>query len=151
MSIETPSFHQYYAKTYRVDATADGGLTGHLLNLETGAFDQDDSRITEVLRAGSSSDISRLDEAEFIVETERARSWQLTGDGPIFALYDDIEALHELAKQERRAFTAPERARLAELRNRTFTLWEEEFARRAVGQAPTFDYRPRFPRAEGGT
>ncbi|WP_414936546.1 hypothetical protein [Amycolatopsis sp. cmx-11-51] len=143
--IETPAYFTYYAQTYRVDATPDGGLTGYLLNLRTGEFEEDPSHVREVLRAMASSDISKVPEQKFVQETELARARYLKGDGPIFALYETIDGLYEQARREERGTQPQEIALIQSLRKRTFEMWAEESARRAAGEPPSFRVEPRFP------
>ncbi|MDT7724707.1 MAG: hypothetical protein QOI21_1283 [Actinomycetota bacterium] len=135
--VQTPSYFTYYNKTYRIDATPEGGLTGHLLDLETGEFKENNRLIDTVLfnRAG---EIDAVDEAEFIDATERERARYLRGDGPIFALYDTIKGLYDQAKSEGRRVTKDELALIKSLRRKTYQLWEDELARRAAGEPPTF-------------
>lgn len=143
--IETPAYFTYYAQTYRVDATPEGGLTGYLLNLRTGEFDEEPSHVREVLRAMASSDISKVSEEKFVQETEFARADRLKGDGPIFALYETIDGLYAQAKKEGRRLAPQESALIQALRKRTFKMWEDELAHRAAGRTPSFRVEPRFP------
>lgn len=143
--IETPGYFTYYAQTYRVDSTPDGGLTGYLLNTRTGEFDEDPSHVREVLWAMASSDISKVSEEKFVQETELARAYELKGTGPIFALYETIDGLYDQAERENRRLTPQESALIKALRKRTFKMWEDELARRAAGQPPSFRVEPRFP------
>lgn len=143
--IQTPSFYTYFGKTYRVESTPDGGLTGYLLNLSSGEFDEKPEHVREVLRAMASSDISKVPEERFVQETERARAYELKGDGPIFALYETIDGLYQQAKSENRRVEPQESALIKSLRKRTFKMWEDELARRASGEPPSFRAEPRFP------
>ncbi|KFU75559.1 hypothetical protein SAMN04489729_4987 [Amycolatopsis lurida] len=146
--IETPAYFTYYAQTYRVDATPDGGLTGYLLNLRTGEFEEDPSHVREVLRAMASSDISKVPEQTFVQETEFARARYLKGEGAVFALYDTIDGLYDQARRENRDMRPQEVALIQSLRKRTFKMWEDELARRAAGEPPSFRAEPRFPAYE---
>nr|WP_042182697.1 hypothetical protein [Kibdelosporangium sp. MJ126-NF4]CEL15155.1 hypothetical protein [Kibdelosporangium sp. MJ126-NF4]CTQ93249.1 hypothetical protein [Kibdelosporangium sp. MJ126-NF4] len=126
-------YYKYHAQTYKVEDTPDGGWQGHLLDLGTGEFDVDNSLIADVklARAGN---IFRLDEDEFIDETEQARRHFLVGDGPIFALYQTIDSLWDQADVDGREISDQELALIRALRRRTFTLWDEDFARRDAGE-----------------
>jgi len=137
MAIETPSYFVYYNRTYRIDSTPDGGLTGYLLDLETGEFEQTAEPIDDVL-FNRKPEIRSVDEARFIDETEQARSYYLRGDGPVFALYDTINGLYDQAKAEGRRISAEEKALIKSLRHKTYQLWEDELARRAAGEPPSF-------------
>ncbi len=143
--IQTPSFYTYFGKTYRVESTPDGGLTGYLLNIRTGEFDEAPEHVREVIWAMASSDISKVPEEKFVQETELARAYELKGDGPIFALYETIDGLYAQAKKEDRRLQPQESALIQALRKRTFKMWEDELARRAAGQPPSFKAEPRFP------
>ncbi|MDT7804250.1 MAG: hypothetical protein QOI78_7683 [Actinomycetota bacterium] len=147
MAIHEPTFYRYYAQTYRIDKVPNGGLAGTLLDLRTGFFVQDGSHIHEVLRATTDSNISGpMSEEKFVQETEFARSRYLTGDGPIFALYETVRGIDDLASKEGRRRTPQETALVQALRKRTFKMWEDEATRRAAGEAPTFEAKPRYPR-----
>jgi hypothetical protein len=143
--IQTPSFYKYFGKTYRVDSTPDGGLTGYLLNTRTGEFDEKPEHVQEVIWAMASSDISKVPEERFVQETERARAYELKGAGPIFALYETIDGLYDQAERENRRLEPQESALIKALRKRTYKMWEDELARRAAGQPPSFRVEPRFP------
>jgi hypothetical protein len=137
MASEMPAYFVYYNKTYRIDATPEGGLTGHLLDLETGEFVRAPELIDEVT-FNRKPEIRTVDEARFIDETEQARSYYLRGDGPVFALYDTINGLYDQAKAEGRRISAEEKALAKSLRRKTYQLWEDELARRAAGAPPSF-------------
>ncbi len=143
--IQTPSFYKYFGKTYRVESTPDGGLTGYLLNPRTGEFDERPEFVREVMWAMASSDISKLPEDKFVQETERVRAYELKGGGPVFALYETIAGLYEQARREDRRVQPQELALIRSLRTRTFKMWEDELARRAAGEPPSFRAEPRFP------
>ncbi|RZQ65023.1 hypothetical protein [Amycolatopsis suaedae] len=136
-----PRYYEYYKKTFRIDETPDGGMVGYLHNWDTGRFDQRTDLIDKVLFATSNPEISRLDEDEFLDETERKRASYLQGDGPIFALYETINGLYAAAKSEGRRLTAEEWALVMSIRRRTFRMWDEEFARQDAGEPPSFAYR----------
>ncbi|RSM82283.1 hypothetical protein DL991_05200 [Amycolatopsis sp. WAC 01375] len=143
--IQTPSFYTYFGKTYRIESTPDGGLTGYLLNLRSGEFDEKPEHVREVMWAMASSDISKVSEEKFVQETERARERYLKGSGPVFALYETIDGLYQQARRENRRVEPQESALIRSLRKRTFKMWEDELARRAAGEPPTFRAEPRFP------
>ncbi|MEV6906331.1 hypothetical protein [Amycolatopsis sp. NPDC051071] len=143
--IQTPSFYTYFGKTYRVESTSDGGLTGYLLNVRSGEFDERPEFVREVMWAMASSDISKVPEQKFVQETEFARARYLKGSGPIFALYETIDGLYDQARREDRRVQPQELALIQALRERTFKMWEDELARRAAGEPPSFRAEPRFP------
>jgi hypothetical protein len=147
MAFQTPMFYKYYAQTYRIDSTSDGGLKGTILNLRTGFFeqDQDSSHILELIWSTTESNIhGPYSEEKFVQETEFERSHYLTGDGPIFALYDTIKGIDDVVRREERRRTPQEVALIQALRKRTFKMWEDEAARRAAGEPPSFTVTSRF-------
>jgi len=147
MAFQTPMFYKYYSQTYRIDSTPEGGLKGTILNLRTGFFEEDSSHIRELIWSTTESNIrGPFDEDRFVQETESERSQYLTGDGPIFALYETMLGIDDVAVREGRRRTKQETALIHALQKRTFKMWEDEAARRAAGQAPTFEAKPRYPR-----
>lgn len=140
MTIETPSYFLYFGRTFVIDSTPDGGLAGSLLNWDTGEFEPDHEPIQKVLFATSDSDISALSRERFVQRTERIRR-ELTGDGPIFALYETIDSIHAQAKAENRRVTDEELDLIESIQRRTFAMWEDELARRAAGEPPSFTVR----------
>jgi hypothetical protein len=148
MAFQTPMFYRYYAQPYRVDSTPDGGLTATILDLDTGLFTEDPSHIREVIWSTTESNIrGPFDETQFIQETERARNAYLTGEGPIFALYETVQGIHDQArKRESQRLEPQESALVQSIYKRTFKMWEDEASRRAAGEAPTFEAQPRYPR-----
>ncbi|MFF1607845.1 hypothetical protein ACFVYA_08705 [Amycolatopsis sp. NPDC058278] len=145
MAVRTPRFYKYYAQAYRIDSAPNGGLVGTLLDLTTGFFVQDSSHIREVMRATTESHIDGpLSEEKFIYETEVERNHFLSGDGPIFALYETINGIDGTATREGRSRTTQETALVHALQKRTFKMWEDEAARIAAGEPPSFTVTSRF-------
>lgn len=146
---KSPSYHQHYASTIRLEEDDQGNVTGRILNLYTGAFDEaTPEQIDDVLGSRGNMDFRELTEDAFILETERERRRRLRGDGTIFAIYDVIDALYGTAKDEGRKVTREEAALIVGLYRRTFPLWEEEFARQAAGEPPSFSYTSLTPPPE---
>ncbi|WP_280383055.1 hypothetical protein [Nocardia wallacei] len=137
---EFPRYFEYYDSTYRIESTPDGGLVGYRLNLQTGRIEEGNSKIRKVLHARE-TEIFTIDEIEYIELTEALRAHYLHGDGPIFAVYDTVRALHDRADEESRRLTSDEDAFIRSIRRRTYRLWEEEFARQDGGAKPSFSYR----------
>ncbi|MFE2958717.1 hypothetical protein [Nocardia tengchongensis] len=138
---ESPSFFRFRNGTIRLEEPEHGTVVGQRLNIRTGAFEPASREdIDDVLKPGADLDFSELSEERFVRETEEARSTYLRGDGPIFDMYREVDAIFERAEQERRRLTPEERERIADLYRTTFRTWEEEFARRTAGEAPTFRY-----------
>jgi hypothetical protein len=143
--VQTPSYFEYYAHAFVIDSTPDGGLTGRILNWETGRFDEDNEHVMDVL-FDHGPDIRSLDRERFVRRTEEERHNYLRGDGPIFALYQTIDAIWAGVEEENRKITKEERALIESLYRRTFKMWEDEFARRDAGEAPTFTFTSVFER-----
>lgn len=147
MTSARPRYYQYFARPIKVESTPDGRDVGSILNNDTGRFETAPFEIVEeVLSARTESHIRTFrSEREFIRAVEEARMEHLRGSGPVFALYETISAIFEQRRAERRHMTPEERALVASLFQRTYTMWEDEFARRDAGQQPSFDYEPRYP------
>jgi hypothetical protein len=137
--VQTPSYFEYYDHTYVVDSTPDGGLTGRILNWRTGAFEEKPDHVPDVL-LGREAEIVKLTWERFVRRTEEERHNYLRGDGPIFALYQTIDAIWAATEEEHRKITKEERALIDSLYRRTFKMWEDEFARRDAGEPPTFTF-----------
>ncbi|MFE3794658.1 hypothetical protein [Nocardia tengchongensis] len=138
---ESPSFFRFRNGTIRLEEPEHGTVVGQRLNIRTGAFEPASREdIDEVLKPGADLDFSELSEERFVRETEEARSTYLRGDGPIFDMYREVDAIFDRAEQERRRLAPEERERIADFYRTTFRTWEEEFARRTAGEAPTFRY-----------
>jgi hypothetical protein len=136
--------YEYYGRTLKIERRPDGSREGVLLNWDTGEFEQADDRVLfQASTASTTSDISGIDEEEFIRSTEEIRRDQLTGDGPIFALYAAIATLFAHKDAEGRRFSVEEYEVITLIRRRTFAMWEEEMVRRARGEQPTFTARPK--------
>jgi hypothetical protein len=148
MSLEMPHFYLYYNRTYQLDRLENGNVGGFMLNLWTGGFDKNNRHIDEVLFAMGTPEISKLNENRFVQETEKLREHYLRGDGAVFALYDTIRALYAQALAEDRRITKEEVALVISLRKHTFGMWEDELARQAAGEPPSFTVRPIMPSFE---
>lgn len=136
--VRTPSYYEYYKSTYVIETDSEGDWIGYRLNTETGEFDLDNRPIPEILFATSTSEVASLDYDDFVWTTEEVRG-DLRGDGPVFALYETINAIYEQAAREgRKSITREELALIKSIRRRTFKMWEDEAARRAAGEPPTF-------------
>ncbi|RZQ65022.1 hypothetical protein [Amycolatopsis suaedae] len=133
-------YFEYFHRTYRIDETPEGGMVGYLYNWDTGGFDPRTDIIDRVLFDMGHPEISTLSAEEFADETERNRMRYFDGDGPIFALYDTIRGLYTQAKEEGRELTDQEADLVYALRQRTFHMWEEDFARQAAGEPSSVNY-----------
>lgn len=145
MTLPMPLFFKYFNKTYKLDRRANGNVHGSMLNLHTGAFEDNNQHIDDVLFATSEAEIRTINEDRFVQQTKIERQRYLRGDGPIFAFYDTIKGINDQALAENRKYAPEERALIVTLRKRTFQIWEEEFARRAAGEPPSFEFTSAIP------
>lgn len=121
--VKTPSYYEYYKSTYVLTTNSEGDWIGYRLNTRTGEFDLDNRPIPEILLATSTSEVASLDYDEFVWTTEEVRG-DLRGDGPVFALYETINAIYEQAAREgRKSITDEELALIKSIRRRTFKMW----------------------------
>ncbi|WP_020416207.1 toxin glutamine deamidase domain-containing protein [Amycolatopsis sp. ATCC 39116] len=126
VEVPTPQYFKCFNKTYRVDRDGDGNLTGFLLNVRTGQFEENSTHLEKVLQDELPSNFRSLTEAEFIAETERERAFYLRGEGPLFALYATVDGMRKQAKEEGRALTAQEESFIESVQRRTFGMWEAQ-------------------------
>ncbi|MBF6171349.1 hypothetical protein IU476_07680 [Nocardia blacklockiae] len=136
---ESPSYFRFYAGTIRLEESESGEVTGQKLNIRTGFFEPASfDEISEVLGASQEFDLSEISEKQFVKATEEARSDYLQGDAPVFEIYRQIAEIYQAAEREGRRIDPAESAEISALRARTFRMWEDEAARRAAGEPPTF-------------
>ncbi|OXM74582.1 toxin glutamine deamidase domain-containing protein, partial [Amycolatopsis sp. KNN50.9b] len=128
VEIPTPQYFKCFNKTYKVDRDGDGNLTGFLLNVRTGQFEENSAHLEKVLQDELPSNFRALTESEFIAETERERAFYLRGEGPVFALYATVDGMRKQAKEEGRSLTAQEESFIASVQRRTFGMWEAQQA-----------------------
>lgn len=138
---ESPSYFRFRNGTIRLDEPTYGTVIGHKLNVQTGMFEPASSDdVDAVLRSDADLDFSALNEEQFVKETEEARSTYLRGSGPVFDLYRQVDEIFDEAERQRRRISPEERNAVNGLYRAAFQLWEDEFARRAAGEQPTFHY-----------
>ncbi|WP_240944603.1 hypothetical protein [Micromonospora thermarum] len=105
--------------------TTDGGVAAWRLSKKTGGWEPANDLIDEILFAVG-GEISMLGREDFVQWVEYDRAHYLRGEGPVFALYETIKAIEDLADSERRDLTAKEVALIEGIRRRTFVMFEEE-------------------------
>ncbi|MEM8534912.1 MAG: hypothetical protein AAGF95_28995 [Chloroflexota bacterium] len=126
--LDMPRYYIYYSRPVKMVRTAEGRVQVLKMNWETGDFEPGIELVDELF-AAREQEIFRIDdEEEFIQELERARGRHVQGEGPVFALYETINALVETMRNERRVFTDEERALVRGLRRQTHVLFEEHLA-----------------------
>jgi len=138
--INLPEYFDHYDNAFKIVEAPGGGLRGYVLARWTGEFRVANSLLRKVL-FGMGEDISPASEAEFVELTEESRSHYLRGEGPIFAIYKTIDDWFDQRDSLDKAMWRSKRDFISELRRRTFVMWEEEFARQAAGEPPSFEYR----------
>ncbi|MEU1808766.1 hypothetical protein [Micromonospora aurantiaca (nom. illeg.)] len=120
-----PKFFNYYDSPLKLVTTADGGMAGWRLSKDTGGWRAANNLIDKVLFR-SDDEIYEISPEEFVQLTELERSLYLRGDGPIFALYETVQAIEDKLQEERRYPTPQEQALIRGVRRRTFVMFEEQ-------------------------
>lgn len=126
--LNLPAYYDYYETPVKFVATADGGLAAWRLDRETGGWEPANDIVDEILFAVGGDIFVRTAE-RFVQRTEEERGRYLQGEGPIFALYETVNAIEETARAERRPFTTQEAALIKGIRRRTFVMFEEQLQR----------------------
>ena len=126
---ELPAYFSYYTRPVKFLATPDGGMTAWKLNWDTGGWEPANELVNEIIGAVG-GEISTLDRDRFIDLTEDTRAELLRGDGPVFALYETVNALTKDALDSGRDLTDEEKALIKGVRRRTYAMFEAELARR---------------------
>ncbi|MET7748813.1 hypothetical protein [Micromonospora sp. NPDC005367] len=137
-----PAFFSYYESPIKLVETTDGGVAAWRLSKDTGGWTPASKLIDTLLFVGG-DEIEELTREEFVQQTERERAHYLTGEGPIFALYETVRAITDALAQERRYPTPTEIALIAGVRRRTFVMFEEELQRAGdPGADPSLGRQP---------
>ncbi|MBP1781075.1 MULTISPECIES: hypothetical protein [unclassified Micromonospora] len=123
--LQLPKFFDYYHSPLKLVATPDGGVAGWILFKDTGGWREANNLIDKVLFVGG-DEINEISRDEFIQLTEHERGRYLSGDGPIFALYETVRAIQDTLREERRYPTPQEQALIRGVRRRTFVMFEEQ-------------------------
>lgn len=125
-----PSYYLYYQSPVKIVLTPDGGARVWRVAIDTGGWREENDLFDEIV-FDVGGEVFRRTPEEFVQEVERFRAHYLEGDGPIFALYETVQAVRDVAKAEDRHLTAKERALIHGIRRRTFVMFEEQL--RAAG------------------
>ena len=123
--LRLPKFFNHYDSPVKLVATPDGGVAGWRLSKDSGGWREANNLIDKVLFVGG-DEITEISREEFVQLTELERSLYLSGDGPIFALYETVRAIEETLREERRYPTPQEQALIRGVRRRTFVMFEEQ-------------------------
>ncbi len=124
-----PAYFSYYQRPVKFLATPDGGMAAYRLSWQDGGWEPADDIANEVIGAVG-GEISELDRDRFIDLTERNRAELLRGDGPVYALYETVNAMVTDARNSGRVLTPEEKALVRGVRRRTYAMFEAELARR---------------------
>ncbi|WDZ86977.1 hypothetical protein [Micromonospora cathayae] len=136
-----PGYYRYYGTPVKLVETPEGGIRGWKVSMDHGGWEKANGIIDEILFARGGEIYSHSPE-EFVQVVEGYRAHYLTGEGPIFALYETVNAIAAAEERERRYLTAKEIALLDGIRRKTFVMFEEQLQRQgdpgadpSVGQA----------------
>ncbi|SDY71594.1 hypothetical protein SAMN05444365_103229 [Micromonospora pattaloongensis] len=123
--INLPVFFEYYTFPVKMVRTASGGLAAWRLSGRTGGWEAVNHLADKILfaRGGEVDVISR---EEFVQLVERNRAEVLKGEGSVYALYETMKSIMDVADAEDRALTAAERALIEGLARKTFVMFEEK-------------------------
>lgn len=135
--LTVPSYHRYYASPVKIVEAADGGVQVWRVSADTGGWRQRNDLLEEIVFAVG-GDVFVLPPDRFVQEVEAYRGRHLSGDGPIFALYEVVKAILETAVREDRRLTQTERELIRGIRSKTFVMFEEWLQRQGdPGADPT--------------
>ncbi|MET8308341.1 hypothetical protein [Micromonospora sp. NPDC005173] len=120
-----PAYYLYYQSPVKIVETPDGGARVWRVFIETGGWQEKNNLFVEVT-LGVGGDIFRRTAEDFVQEVEAYRAHYLTGEGPIFALYETVRSIEDRADAEGRHLTLKEQALIRGIRQRTFVMFEEQ-------------------------
>ncbi|MGC5661475.1 hypothetical protein ACN261_13885 [Micromonospora sp. WMMD723] len=124
VGIELPAYYSYYDSPVKVVAAEGGVPQVWRVVMETGGWSREDELLGELLFAAS-GEVAKRSAEEFVQDVERYRSNYLSGDGPVFALYETAAAILDSARRERRNPTPGEQAMVRGIRRKSFVMFEE--------------------------
>ncbi|GLY21927.1 hypothetical protein [Micromonospora sp. NBRC 101691] len=136
-----PAYARYYGTPVKMVETPDGGMCAWRVSIDNGGWEKANELIDEILFARE-EEIFTLSPEEFVQAVERYRARYLSGQGPIFALYETVKAIVDVEERERRYLDDRERALVRGIRRKTFVMFEEQLRQQgdpgadpSVGQA----------------
>lgn len=119
-----PAYFSYFRWPVKIVSTTDGGAAAWRLSSKTGGWQPVHHLIDDIIfDVGGEVDV--LTAEEFVQLVECRRGERLSGDGPVFALYETVNAIEDVAQAEGRRLTDRERAMVTNLRRRTFPMFEK--------------------------
>ncbi|WP_091248408.1 hypothetical protein [Micromonospora matsumotoense] len=144
--LKLPMFVSYYDSPVKLVETAEGGVAAWRLAADSGSWSSANSLIDKIL-FGTDDNIDVLSRDEFIQLTEQERARHLRGSGPVYALYETVDAITDMQAREGRYPTPREIALVQGIRRRTFVMFEEQLER--VGAAGADPHLTTADLAEG--
>lgn len=120
-----PSYYLYYQSPVKIVETPDGDIRVWRVSIDSGGWQEENDLFSEIV-FDVGGEVFRRTPEDFVQEVERFRAHYLEGDGPIFALYETVQAVRDAAKAEDRHLTPQERAIICGIRQRTFVMFEEQ-------------------------
>jgi hypothetical protein len=135
-------YFDYYRTPVKIVPTTEGGVMAWRLDRSTGGWKPANDIIDEILLAVGGDIFVRTPE-RFVQRTEEERGRHLKGEGPIFALYETVKAIEDVAIAEGRRYTVEEAALISGIRRRTFVMFEEQLQQAGdPGADPTIASTP---------
>lgn len=125
VTMDLPRYYIVGLRPVKFVDTPSGGMTVLKMNWDTGVFEYGMEYLARAM--SSDSDVDRVSEDEFIQHVESLRGRRLEGEGPIFALYQTINGIEDVAKAQERALTDTEDALIAELRRQTHAMFQAAY------------------------
>lgn len=119
-----PEYYIVGLRPVKLVPSPDGSLAVLKLNPVTGTFEFGTEYFPRV-RFGT-DDIEQVSEDDFIQRVEALRARRLAGEGPLFALYQLINAIEDVAEEEGRELASDEQLKIAELRRQTHAMFQAE-------------------------
>lgn len=123
-----PLYYRYYSSPVKIVSAPDGGAQVWRVDIDTGRWKQANDLLEEIVFAVG-GDIFSLSAEQFVQEVEAYRGRYLSGEGPIFALYETVNAILDAEERENRHLTDVEKAIVVGIRRRTFVMFEEQLQR----------------------
>ncbi len=120
---DTTRFYFVGLRPIRFVPTPEGGMLVLKMNWETGAFEYGMEYLDRAM--SGRGEVQRVSEREFMQKVEAWRARNLSGDGPVFALYALINAMEDQAREEGRPLRDDEKALVEELRAQSYRAFEE--------------------------
>jgi hypothetical protein len=119
-----PAYYEHYAAPVKLIETSDGGVVAWRASSQTGAWEERNDLIDEIIFARGGETFVRSVE-DFIDTTEEWRADWNVANGTIAALYGTASGIVDVARAENRRLTDTEAAMVRAIRRRTYRMFEE--------------------------